>query len=81
MSNKQTKEIANVEVEQPLKVVIERVENKSEMIRRMHFVEGKSVSDIHRLTGIRYQMVRNIVVKERDARELANYRNNVKAIE
>jgi DNA-directed RNA polymerase specialized sigma subunit len=44
------------------KVKVEKVvESKSSMIRRMYFDEGKEVSEISKETGIRYQMVYNIV--------------------
>jgi hypothetical protein len=48
----------------PKALTIERVENKSEMIRRMFFDENKSVATIAKETTIRYQMVRNIVKAE-----------------
>ena len=61
-------------IEQPQVLKIERVENKSEMIRRMYFNEGKTVKEIHHLTSIRYQMCRNIVEKEKLQRELTELR-------
>lgn len=40
-------------------------ESKSAMIRRLHFTEKLEKGEIARRTGIRYQMVYNIIDKEK----------------
>jgi hypothetical protein len=43
-----------------------RLESKSQLIRRLFFKEGLPIKDISSKTGIRYQMVRNVVKSEQD---------------
>jgi len=51
--------------------IVERKENKSELIRRCFFDEGMSIATIAKESGIRYQQVRNVVVNEKAKREAA----------
>lgn len=46
--------------------------SKSKYIRTRFFEEGAPIKEIAKESGILYQMVRNIVVKEKDARDKAN---------
>lgn len=59
----------------PMNLVIERPENKSELIRRLHFESGLDAKTIAKNTNIRYQMVRNVIVAENTKRELAAARS------
>lgn len=54
--------------------------SKSKYIRTRFFEEGAPIKDIAKESGILYQMVRNIVVKEKDAREKAKREKPVEQI-
>lgn len=60
---------------------IKENETKSKYIRRCFFEEGFTVNEISKGSGILYQMVRNIVTKEKDARDLERFRASIKATE
>jgi len=74
MSSKNNNIVNAIEIV-PQEEVITRTESKSQLIRRLFFTEGMTIKEIASKTAIRYQMVRNVVVSEKDKRELAELRN------